>query len=737
MKTPILRALHVILLICFSNILMAEDTLKIISHERTHMNWYGAFREQTFFPTKSESYRKVVLNYTLGCPDKGCSEWDYTTQVFINHKDGTLDSTTRTRSSLFIQNQPIDSFAGIKSVLYDTIITSNGLQARARVPQTIYVYGNEQDPFLLTDSLTLWDPFYQILNEQDSVIETRQLQPDTLLIAETWTYYETRPRIIKYEISRLITPYANGFTKDWKRTFFADVTDYLPLLQDSVEIELFYSGYQDGFTGDLRFDFIKGNAVKNAQKIELLYRGSFDYGNPNRSIETHLIPKKFLFDTAYQEAKLIVLQTGHGFGGNENCAEFCPKYHYIKINGQEQYKKLIWRDDCGLNPIFPQPGTWLYDRSNWCPGDIVQPLYYDLTPHISSGDSFEIDIDMDPFTNVGNNFCSYIISAQIVYYDKKRNVRDAELIDIVAPNNDFRFSRQNPNCFQPIFRVLNTGAIDIFSLEFTYGTANGPKQSSSWAGEIKVGAQQDIELWQPNFADPNGDNKFYCKITSINGHPLMADDGTKEKTSHYAITPHLKNNLVIQLRTNNQPEQNTLTIQNNDGNIYLSKTYTQANTLYRDTVSLPSGCFKFLFEDKGKNGLSFWAFPAGGNGNLQLRSIDGDLYRNFQSDFGTAIEYYFTTTYTMATPTFETVSKDVYIFPNPATDNVSIDLSDFEKASDFSIKVLDITGKRITLSSPIYLENSIQLDTKNMSRGVYILELKHKEGVFSKKLILE
>jgi hypothetical protein len=217
----------------------------------------------------------------------------------------------------------------------------------------------------------------------------------------------------------------------------------------------------------------------------------------------------------------------------------------------------------------------------------------------------------------------------------------------------------------------------------------------------------------------------------------MADDGTKEKTSHYSITPHLKNNLVIQLRTNNQPEQNTLTIQNNDGNIYLSKTYNQANTLYRDTVSLPSGCFKLLFEDKGKNGLSFWAFPAGGNGNLQLRSLDGDLYRNFQSDFGTAIEYYFTTTYTMATPTFETATKDVYIFPNPATDRVSIDLSDFEKASDFSIKILDITGKTMSLTKPIYLENSIQLDTKNMSRGVYILELKHKEGVFSKKLILE
>ncbi len=56
--------------------------------------------------------------------------------------------------------------------------------------------------------------------------------------------------------------------------------------------------------------------------------------------------------------------TGHGQNG-----EFNAKYHYYNIDGgEEEYIYHVW-NDCSEIPIYPQGGTWIYDRAGWCPGD--------------------------------------------------------------------------------------------------------------------------------------------------------------------------------------------------------------------------------------------------------------------------------------------------------------------------------------------------------------------------------
>ncbi|MBK6833828.1 MAG: hypothetical protein IPG89_05945 [Bacteroidetes bacterium] len=50
--------------------------------------------------------------------------------------------------------------------------------------------------------------------------------------------------------------------------------------------------------------------------------------------------------------------TGHGMDTPQNCAEFCPKTHYYKVNGTTRFSKLVWRDNCDVNPLYPQGGTW-------------------------------------------------------------------------------------------------------------------------------------------------------------------------------------------------------------------------------------------------------------------------------------------------------------------------------------------------------------------------------------------
>ena len=50
------------------------------------------------------------------------------------------------------------------------------------------------------------------------------------------------------ELGRIITPYGGNYGSQWKNTWTFDVTDYATVLQDSVRINAFYGGWQNGFT---------------------------------------------------------------------------------------------------------------------------------------------------------------------------------------------------------------------------------------------------------------------------------------------------------------------------------------------------------------------------------------------------------------------------------------------------------------------------------------------------------
>ena len=71
----------------------AGDTTNIQVHDHTDMTWYGNYDEWGVFPDDSETYRKIYLHYTMGCATGGCSDWDYTSQIFVRHKTGELDTS--------------------------------------------------------------------------------------------------------------------------------------------------------------------------------------------------------------------------------------------------------------------------------------------------------------------------------------------------------------------------------------------------------------------------------------------------------------------------------------------------------------------------------------------------------------------------------------------------------------------------------------------------------------------
>lgn len=79
----------------------------------------------------------------------------------------------------------------------------------------------------------------------------------------------------------------------------------------------------------------------------------------------------------------------------------------------------------------------------------------------------------------------------------------------------------------------------------------------------------------------------------------------------------------------------------------------------------------------------------------------------------------------------ETVSQ-LAIYPNPATDNLTIEFPVFG-IDDKTIEILDLSGKIVATTQ--FSSFKVNMDISGLSNGVYFLRLSCEEGLITKKFI--
>jgi len=87
------------------------------------------------------------------------------------------------------------------------------------------------------------------------------------------------------------------------------------------------------------------------------------------------------------------------------------------VNGHE-YRNLLWRTDCWLNPCRPQGGTWKYDRAGWCPGALVRPWDVDITSLIPAGRALTVEYRPQQYINrnAGKGRASHLVEVHLIEY---------------------------------------------------------------------------------------------------------------------------------------------------------------------------------------------------------------------------------------------------------------------------------------------------------------------------------
>mgnify|MGYP001329102341 FL=1 len=530
-----------------------------------------------------------------------------------------------------------------------------------------------------------------------------------------------------HQVQNYVTPYGIGLDLGpFGFRWVYDVTDYLPLFKDTLEIS---AGNQQELI-DLKFLFIHGTPPRDVIDFKTIWRG--DYGHANIANDISMPAVDVSLNSNATHHKIKTRTTGHWFGGFQNCAEFCPKFHHVKVNGTKHFEWLNWKE-CADNPVIAQGGTWIYDRAGWCPGTFGTTYDHEITPFISPGDT-SVNIDYGMEVTSGGMEGNYRTTVQLVSYGDFNFQNDAAITDVLAPNEWEFHNRINPICDQPRILLKNTGEQDLVSVELDYWICGGPHETYTWNGLLEFDQETEIEL--PISSQSFWDHSQFCKdfhvqVMQANG---VADESPEN--NHYQTTfevpPVYPENIVLWVRTNGAGNETKLYVKDVDGNIVFSKTNYQSNTLHKDTLNLTTGCYEIEMDDTGQDGLDFFA-NSDGTGFFQIRKLTSAPLAGFESNFGKNIIHYFTVGYGL---TIEDNNRCYFnCFPNPAQNHLNIESYGF--TNQININIYDASGRKVFQDQWFtnYLNNDNTIDIANLGKGIYIVEVSDEFNTEIKRFI--
>ena len=603
--------------------------------------------------------------------------------------------------------------------------------------QQLFIFGDSLNPMVATDTLYVYDAahsytFDALGNKTDSV-----WQSDNTLHQKLNYYYGTPFEVInRHELFRYITPYGIGLNLQNQGdgtgfTWIFDVSDFRTLLKDSVHLS---AGNNQEFL-DMKFVMIRGTPPRDVKENHKVYSGGHAY---NAAIETNfLTPKAFYIPHNVASARLRINNTGHGFGGTLNCSEFCPRTNNVFINGVQRFTEYLWRDDCDLNPVYPQGGTWIYDRANWCPGAEVNPSMFELTPYFSPGDSITIDYNMQSgYTwNGAGSQPYYQIESQLVTYGPNNFNLDASIEDIIAPNSYEGYKRWNPRCDNVIVKIRNTGTQDLTSLRIEHGPKTGPKTTHQWSGNLKFLEEEIVELPAVSWGSWTGPNIFEATISNPNG----GQDQYARNNSisvPFKSTPMYPANFYLQFQTNNAAYESSYKLFDHQGNVVYQRNNMSNATTYRDTFQLATGCYRLVIYDSGEDGLSFFA-NNDGNGTARLREVGGaTFFKTFEPNFGGEIAQSFTIGYQLGIQEQE-LQEVFWVYPNPSDGRMTVDV---QLSAPESMQLFVADGMdRIVMSESYreWLSGTVHLDLTHEPSGLYLVMLRTGDRTRVQKIILK
>ena len=549
----------------------------------------------------------------------------------------------------------------------------------------------------------------------DSVFIT---STDTLQITEL-TYYKRYP--MKFEIMSFVTPYGIWLDLGMEgKTWMFDVTDFGPVLKGRKRMTVERGGqWQEDM--DIRFLYIVGTPPRNVLNIQQIWRPDYKSYTAildDRAFEPRDVPLRS--DGMYFKIRSVI--TGHGQQG-----EFLGRNHYLNIDGVQQFLWKVWTE-CSTNPIYPQGGTWVYDRAGWCPGKYSSLKENDITNLVTPGDTVNIDYGLQTAWGTSN----YIVNNQLVTYGEANFNLDAGIVEVLKPNSAYASNiRFNPACTYPEIVVQNTGKDVVYHMNIEYYEEGGSPQTYYWTGWLESTEKDTISLpvddltfWLPS------SNVFVAKIIDVNGE----EDENTYNNSYRTVFDGVdvfdnSQPVTIECKTNNLGFQTSYVLYNGQGDTVQAWSGLESNTVYSESFDLAQGCYQLLLNDSGGDGLEWWANPNQGSGYMKVKDADGNVLYNFEPDFGSFEIYEFG----MGAITSVHLQKQTpftSVYPNPATDHLTVIVKNSGN-NPIKLQLMNSMNSLMMEKSVTTHEDTFRTDLiiGDLPSGIYLLKI--ESGNFS------
>jgi hypothetical protein len=690
-----------------------------------------------YFPDNPNlTFEKIVLSYNMRCKNAqintsggnnvACGEWDYSCHTYI-HDSTRVDSILYTVASYSISGFTGTIYNYSTTPIYNYFYSLNAsglliLDSIIASPDTILELGIISNHGTLNhdiiDTLSVnfyYQPYSYTYDTSGSIINIDTLTSNGTLNITTLNYYRRYP--MAFQIMSFVTPYGIGLDLGAEgKTWYFDITDYYPVLKGDKRITVSGGGqWQEDM--DIKFLFIVGTPPRDVLEMQQIWRPqSKGYGAI--MADDAFEPRDVLMHSNASAYKLRTTITGHGQQG-----EFIPQNHYLNIDGgTQEYIWPVWTE-CAENPIYPQGGTWIYDRAGWCPGQASDLREDDITQLVNPGQIHNIDYGVSSATGTSN----YWVSSQLVSYGAANHTLDAAIIDVLSPTNQILHVRTNPLCSKPKITIQNTGNTTLTSLQIEYWV-NGATSHEiyQWSGNLNFLENEEVELPDPTslWANIAANNNIFHVIISLPNNSTDEYYFNNIISSTFESAPTYPNTFALWFQTNNG-EVNPLTqisesswefFDNNGNSIYASGDLI-SNTQFRDTLVFNNGCYVFKVTDTDDDGLDFWANNDGG-GMVRFREIEASWLKSFDGDFGRFIHHEFRVEDGLSNSEINDV--DIKIFPNPATNEIIV-IGDL--ANSTKLILTDNIGRIVSTINIDKNNNPHKIDIKNLSKGIYFISI--------------
>lgn len=599
-----------------------------------------------------------------------------------------------------------------------------------RAPNSVIQYGVTQNNLFPIDTNYYWQAGYSYTFDSSGVkIDSVAIQPSNIIDVNQLTYFPTRPA--KVELINFITPYGINLNMNGLigHTWAFDVTDYAPVLKGWKYMAMEDGKFQED--NDIKFVFYEGTPPRAVKSIHNIWpSANWIFPSYNDIVNNRYFePRFFPLSANASMFKIRSAISGHGQEG-----EFIPRNHILRLNDSLNFARSVWTE-CATNPIYPQGGTWVFDRAGWCPGAAVDVREYEITNWVSPGQTAKIDYLLNPVSNPGQS--NYRVNNQLVSYGPANFTLDAALDYIKTPSGRIEYARLNPVCNNPVVAIKNTGSTPLTSLTITYGRNGGTMSTYTWNGNLEFMKSAEVTLPAPAWLSSGG-NEFIAVVSNPNGgNDQYSLNDTLISTFNYpAVFPQT---FIVECRTNNFGGQTSYNIRDAAGNYILLKTGLVSNTIYRDTITLPTDCYTLSLNDVNDDGLSFWYNQStAGSGYFYIRNLNNTILRNYNPDFGDNIYQQFTVNYTLPVNELpKSLIGDMEVFPNPASGFVNVDFT-MPLQSEAVLTVQNLLGQVMTREQMVVsnVKERMVLDVQTLPAGVYYVVLQSNEERRTKKLVI-